>query len=345
MLDATAAQVDERLRIVTREPFNAETRLDELSGILTPAGRHFVRNHFAIPAHPGTLTIDGAVLRPLTLSVTELAARPGVSRYVTLECAGNGRAFLEPMPPGEPWRLGAVGTAEWTGVLLADLLAEAGVSADAVEVRFRGADRGIPPGVDEEIPFERSLPPDVARRALLAVAMNGQPLTPNHGAPLRLVVPGWYGMAAVKWLTEIRVANEPFRGHFQVERYVVDGRPLGPIAPRAVVVSPADGSQVRRGPNVIRGLAWSGRGLASVELSTDGGASWRPARLGPRLADEAWRTWQVGWAAAAPGPAVILARAIDADGRVQPLAPVRDPLGYANNAAQPVRVEVAPGEA
>lgn len=342
MIDATAAPADEDLRVVTREPFNAETRLAELSGLLTPAGRHFVRNHFAIPDHPGTLTVYGAVASSMTLSVAELAARPPVSRFVTLECAGNGRAFLEPAPPGEPWRLGAVGTAEWTGVPLADLLAEAGVAPDAVEIRFRGADRGIPAGLVSEIAFERSLPPDVAQEALVAYAMDGRPLSPNHGAPLRLIVPGWYGMASVKWLVGIAVATEPFRGHFQVERYVVAGRPLGPIAPRAVIVSPADGGLVPRGPNLVRGFAWSAGDLAGVEVSMDGGATWRAARLGSRLAAEAWRTWQVRWSARTPGPAVILARAIEAGGRVQPLEAVRDPLGYGNNAAQPVRVEVLP---
>jgi DMSO/TMAO reductase YedYZ molybdopterin-dependent catalytic subunit len=340
MTVAAAAQAEEELRVVTREPFNAETLLAALTGILTPVGRHYVRNHFAIPTHPGTLTFGGAVDRPLTLSVAELMARPPASRFVTLECAGNGRAFLDPLPPGEPWRLGAVGTAEWTGVPLAELLAEVGVSPEAVEIRFRGADRGTPGGLRREIVFERSLPPDVAGDALIAYAMDGRPLTPNHGAPLRLVVPGWYGMASVKWLTEISVATEPFRGFFQVERYVVEGGPLGPIAPRAVIVAPADGALVARGPNTIRGFAWSGRGLARVEVSLDGGTTWRRARLGSRLAAEAWQTWQLRWSARKPGPAVIVARAVEVGGRAQPLEAVHDPLGYGNNAAQPVRVEV-----
>ena len=340
MTEPEAAPAKEELRVVTREPFNAETPLAELTGILTPVGRHYVRNHFALPDHPGTVTIEGAVARPLTLSVAELLARPPVSRFVTLECAGNGRAFLDPPPPGEPWQLGAVGTAEWTGVPLADLLAEAAPSPGAIEIRFRGADRGTPGGLAHEIAFERSLPPSMAAEALVAYAMDGRPLTPNHGAPLRLIVPGSYGMASVKWLAGISVVREPFRGFFQVERYVVDGQPLGPIAPRAVIVAPADGAVVAGGPNLIRGFAWAGRGLARVEVSLNGGTTWRRARLGSRLAAEAWQTWQVRWSARKPGPAVILARAVEAGGRVQPLEPVRDPLGYRNNAAQPVRVEV-----
>jgi DMSO/TMAO reductase YedYZ molybdopterin-dependent catalytic subunit len=340
MTVAATAPAEDELRVVTLEPFNAETPLAALTGILTPVGRHYVRNHFPIPTHPGTLTITGAVDRALTLSLDELRARPPTSRFVTLECAGNGRAFLDPRPPGEPWQLGAVGTAEWTGVPLAELLAEAGVSPDALEIRFQGADRGTPGGLGQEIAFERSLPTDVAREALVAYAMDGHPLTPNHGAPLRLVVPGRYGMASVKWLTEIVAATEPFRGFFQVERYVVDGQPLGPIAPRAVIVAPADAALVARGPNTIRGFAWSGRGLARVEVSLDGGTTWRRARLGSRLATEAWQTWQVRWSARKPGPSVILARAVEVGGRVQPLAAVHDPLGYGNNAAQPIRVEV-----
>jgi DMSO/TMAO reductase YedYZ molybdopterin-dependent catalytic subunit len=340
MTESGAASAEEALRIVTREPFNAETPLAELTGNLTPAGRHYVRNHFAVPDHPGTLTIDGAVARPLNLSIAELVERAAVSRFVTLECAGNGRAFLDPQPPGEPWRLGAVGTAKWTGVPLAELLAEAVVSPDAVEVRFRGADRGTPGGLGHEIAFERSLPPNVARETLVAHAMDGRPLSPNHGAPLRLIVPGWYGMASVKWLAGISVATESFRGFFQVERYVVDGQPLGQIAPRAVIVAPDDGAIVARGPTLVRGFAWAGRGLARVEVSLDGGTTWRQARLGSRLAAEAWQTWELRWSARKPGPVVILARAVDTGGLVQPLEPVRDPLGYANNAAQPVRVEV-----
>ncbi|MEO8229708.1 MAG: sulfite oxidase [Chloroflexota bacterium] len=340
MTVGAAAQSEDELRVVTREPLNAETPLAALTGILTPVGKHYVRNHFAIPAHPGTLIIDGAVDRPVTLSVAELMTRPPVKRFVTLECAGNGRAFLDPPPPGEPWQLGAVGTAEWTGVPLAQLLAEAVVSADAIEVRFRGADRGTPGGLEQEIAFERSLPPEIAGEALVAYAMDGRLLTPNHGAPLRLVVPGWYGMASVKWLTEISATSEPFRGFYQVERYVVDGQPLGPIAPRAVIVAPADGALVARGPNTVRGFAWSGRGLAGVEVSLDGGTTWRRARLGSRLAAEAWQTWQLRWSARKPGPAMILARAIEVGGRAQPLDAVHDPLGYGNNAAQPTRVEV-----
>jgi DMSO/TMAO reductase YedYZ molybdopterin-dependent catalytic subunit len=328
------------LHVISRDPLNAETRLADLVGIVTPVGRHYVRNHFPIPAHPGTLTIAGAVRRPLTLTLAELEARRTVTHHVTLECAGNGRSYLDPMPPGEPWGLGAVGTAEWTGVRLGELLADAGLAPEVVEIRSRGSDQGRAGGLERPIAFERSLPPDVARGALVAFAMNGRPLTPNHGAPLRLVVRGWYGMAAVKWLTEITATTEPFRGFFQVERYVVDGKPLGRIAPRAVIVAPADGATVAAGRQLVRGLAWSGLGIVRVEVSLDRGASWRRARLGPRLSSQAWRSWEFEWRPSAPGEAVLLARAVDADGRLQPLEPVRDPLGYVNNAAQPTRVQV-----
>ena len=330
------------LVVVTREPFNAETPLAAQTGTITPNDRHYVRNHFAIPAHPGFLEIDGAVERPMVLDVAELARRPQRSMVVTLECAGNGRRFLDPAAPGEPWGLGAVGTAEWAGVPLAELLDEARVTPETVEIGVLGADRGTPAAVGHEIPFERSMPLDVAATALVALTMNGEPLPPDHGAPIRLLVPGRYGMASVKWLTRLTARREPFRGFFQADRYVIDGEPLGPIAPRAVIVEPVDGQRVAPGQGLIRGYAWSGAApIASVDVSTDGGATWRAADLGPIVSEKAWRSWQISWQPDGRGPTVIVARARDAAGNVQPLGQNRNALGYQNNAAQAVTVEVS----
>jgi DMSO/TMAO reductase YedYZ molybdopterin-dependent catalytic subunit len=337
-------------RVISAEPFNAEVRLEALSGVVPPGGvapptgLHFVRCHFAIPEHPGTLQVGGDVRRPLTLRLDDLRRRPATTIAVTLECAGNGRAFLEPPMPGEPWRLGAVGTAEWTGVPLVALLDEAGVEAAAVEVLFRGSDRGTPADVGHEIAFERSLPVAEVAGAIVAYAMNGRPLPPEHGAPFRLVVPGWYGMASVKWLASIEAIAAPFRGFYQADRYVIGDVPLSEIAPRAVVIAPADGSRLAAAPVVVRGYAWSGgTTVERVEVSTDGGSSWAAAILGPATGS-AWRMWQWTWAPAALGPATLLARAIDGRGERQPLEQVRNPLGYRNNAAQPVTVEVVSGE-
>ncbi len=313
-------------RVVIRDqPYNAETPLAEQDGDLTATGLHYVRNHFGQPRHPGSLMIDGAVRRATKLTVNDLRARPTATAHVTLECAGNGRQFLAPPAPGEAWGLGAVSTAEWSGVLLADLLAQAGPAPDAVEVLFEGADSGVPGNLDQVMAFQRSLPwplpPDLEGSVLVAHSMNGQSLPAEHGAPIRLVVPGWYGMASVKWLTRVSLVREPFRGFFQADRYVVDGRPIGRIAPRAVVVAPGDGGRLAAGREIeIRGYAWSGDGpIERVVVSVDGGATWTDAALGDRGSPTAWRSWHLAWTPPVPGVATILGRAIDATGNVQPI--------------------------
>jgi DMSO/TMAO reductase YedYZ molybdopterin-dependent catalytic subunit len=327
------------LRIVSTEPLNAEAPLEALSGVVPRSELHFVRSHFALPAHPGTLTVGGEVRRPMVLTLDALRDRASSSVANTLECAGNGRAFLDPPAPGEPWRLGAVGTAEWTGVMLRDLLAEAQVAERAVEILFRGADSGEPAGLGRTIAFERSLRLPVPADVMVALEMNGRPLAPDYGAPFRLIVPGWYGMASVKWLTEIMAIATPFRGFYQADRYVIGDAPLNEIAPRALIVAPTDGARVPAGPSVIRGYAWSGRtAIERVDVSTDGGAAWSAATLGPVIG-RAWRTWELPWAPI-PGRATLLALATNARGERQPLDQVRNALGYGNNAAQPILVEV-----
>lgn len=330
--------------VLSREPFNAETDLGEIRGRTTPRGRHYVRSHFATPRSPRELVVDGAVRRRLRLRLPNDVRALGGERTlaVTLECAGNGRAFLDPTVPGEQWRLGAVGTAAWTGVPLARVLAEAVPSPDAVEVLCAGADAGEVRDAGGPIAFERSLPLDLARDedVLLAYAMEGEPLASEHGAPLRLVVPGWYGMASVKWLARLSLLDRPFRGFYQSDRYVIDGRPLGEIEPRAIIVSPREGQRIAPGGHVVRGFAWAGRtAIRSVEASADGGRSWTPARLGPAISSYAWREWEWDWDAR-PGHAVVLVRATDDRGRTQPSIPRRNPLGYANNAIRAVRFTV-----
>jgi DMSO/TMAO reductase YedYZ molybdopterin-dependent catalytic subunit len=217
------------------------------------------------------------------------------------------------------------------------------VAGNAVEILFRGADSGAPADLGRTIAFERSLPLPVPPDAIVAHAMNGAPLPREHGAPFRLIVPGWYGMASVKWLTEIVAIATPFRGFYQADRYVIGEEPLNEIAPRALIVAPVDGARLSAGPTVIRGYAWSGRTpIQRVEVSTDVGAHWTEATLG-RAVGRAWRTWEVPWASST-GPATLLARATNASGERQPLDQVRNALGYSNNAAQPVLVEVVPGD-
>ncbi len=330
---------------LSREPLNAETPLERQVGVITPASRHYVRDHFAIPAAPpDRLAIDGAVRTPLELGPSDIRSLPPRSLVVTLECAGNGRAFLDPPVAGEQWRTGAVGTAEWTGVPLRTVLELAEPLSSAVELLFVGADTGMPADLGARIAYERSLPIADALRddVLVAYAMNGSDLPPEHGAPLRLIVPGWYGMASVKWLARLHVLERRFEGFFQTERYVVGDRPVREIAARALVAWPHEGERLAKRPFVARGYAWSGRGdLARVEISADGGRSWRDATLGEGLTRYAWREWHAPIEPRASGPLVLLARAITTAGATQPLQEVRNERGYENNAARPVRIEIA----
>lgn len=336
---------DDELVYVSREPLNAETRLDRQRGLITSNREHYIRDHFAIPQAPAELIVDGAVEVPLALTVAGLRAMTSKTLAVTLECAGNGRAFLEPSAPGEQWRLGAVSTAEWTGVALRDVLATASPRASAVEVLFIGADSGSPAGLGREIAYERSLPLADAMHddVLLAYAMNAEPLPPEHGAPLRLVVPGWYGMASVKWLARISLIEHAFAGFYQTDRYVIDGKPLRNIAPRAVISEPADGARVPRKPVVVRGLAWSGHApIQSVEVSSDGGFSWHPAEIASPISPYAWSAWTITIEPGVQETITILAYAVDDDGETQPIQQNLNALGYMNNAAQPVTIHVAP---
>jgi len=310
--------------------------------MVTPTPLHYVRNHFALPAPPGELVVDGAVRTPLRLALDDIRALRRRTLMVTLECAGNGRAFVKPPAPGEQWNIGAVSNAEWAGASLHDVLERAGPLASAVEVLFVGADQGTPKDLGRNIAFERSLPIADALGAdvLLAYEMNGAPLTPEHGAPLRLVVPGWYGMASVKWLSRIALIEAPFRGFYQHDRYVIEGRPLREIAPRAVITHPVDAAEVRAGRLDVRGYAWSGRdAITGVQVSRDGGAHWLDASLGGAPSRYAWREWHLA-IDAAPGELALVPRALTRGG-AQPLEPVWNALGYANNGARPVRIRVA----
>jgi DMSO/TMAO reductase YedYZ molybdopterin-dependent catalytic subunit len=216
--------------------------------------------------------------------------------------------------------------------------------ASAVEALCVGADAGTPAGVGARIAYERSLPiaDALGDDVLLAYAMNGDDLPPEHGAPLRLIVAGWYGMASVKWLAHLRLLERNYDGFFQAKRYVIGDRPLREIAVRALIVWPGEGDRLPARPFVTRGYAWSGRGdLARVELSDDGGQSWRDASLGKALSPYAWRPWHATVTPRAGGQLVLLARGVTTAGITQPLEEVRTALGYGNNAARPVRIEIA----
>jgi DMSO/TMAO reductase YedYZ molybdopterin-dependent catalytic subunit len=334
--------------------------LEALRYDVTPVGLHYLLIHFDIPELDPDgfrLAVDGLVREPFWLDLAALQARPRVTHRVTLECAGNGRALLQPRPVSQPWLTEAVGTAEWTGTPLAPLLREAGILDGAVEVVFTGADHGIERGVEQD--YQRSLPlaDALADEVLLAYEMNGTPLPPQHGAPLRLVVPGWYGMAQVKWLRAVTVVDRPFEGFQNAVAYRLRERPDEPgepvtrMQPRALVRPPGYPDFMSRarvlpaGPCRLDGRAWSGFGpVTQVEVSTDGGGSWRPARLDPDGDQPAW-TWLRWWYDwdAAPGRHTLSARATDATGRTQPLSQPWNRGGFANNLVQRVEVVVSAG--
>jgi DMSO/TMAO reductase YedYZ molybdopterin-dependent catalytic subunit len=345
--EACLAAIDASLLVRRAHPLNCETPLRALTGGMTvPTAKFYVRNHFAIPdLDPARwrLHLGGLVDRPLSLGLTQLRAMPSASAVVTLECAGNGRAALNPPVPGEQWDIGAVSTAEWTGVPLTEVLDRAGVQATAREVLFRGADRGQVDGHDGWVQFERSLPVEALGQAgaLLAYAMNGEDLPAQHGYPLRLVVPGWYAVASVKWLAEIELLARPFRGHFQADRYHIHGKPLSLQRVRSLIIEPAPGATAEPGDITIRGVAWSGAApIAQVEVSI-GGAPWQPATLIGEPCRHSWQWWELPAQPPSHGDITIRAKATDLAGRTQPDQPQWNPLGYANNSIHHVHLAAA----
>ena len=341
----------EELHLASR---NHALPLEALRWPVTPVGLHYVLVHYDVPlVDPSAwrLEVGGRVRRPLSLSLDELRARPAVELVATMECAGNGRALLEPRPLSQPWLAGAIGTGRWRGVALDALLEEAGLSDDAVELVFTGLDRGVEGG--EEQAYARSLAPADAAGAVLAYELNGAPLPPQHGYPLRLVVPGWYGMTNVKWLAAIEAVPSPFQGYQQARAYRVrrdeeeDGRPVTRIQPRALLAPPGVPDFFTRarlldpGPVVLEGRAWSGHApVARVEVSTDGGATWADAELDRDLDSAwAWCAFRTTWDAP-PGEHVLACRAHDEAGNAQPLEPDWNLGGYENNAVQRLPVTV-----
>ncbi|WP_256872665.1 sulfite oxidase [Candidatus Entotheonella palauensis] len=334
---------------------NRGTLLESLAYPITPTGMHYLLVHFDVPmAEPETwaLSIAGLVSKPLTLSLDDLRQRPAVTTAVTLECAGNGRSLLHPRYVTQPWFHEAVSTARWTGTPLAPLLREAGIDDTCVEFVFTGRDEGIQGG---EVQFyQRSLSVAEAMHdgVLLAYEMNGEPLQPQHGFPLRLVVPGWYGMTSVKWLTHIEAVAEPFQGYQMISSYRYStgpddpGEPVSHIRVRALMVPPgipdffSRSRRLQPGPVTLRGRAWAGRiGIARVEVSVDGGSTWCDAELEAPESPYSWTGWHCDWNAE-PGAHTLCVRATDRDGNQQPIEPFWTRQGMGNNMVHRVDVQV-----
>jgi DMSO/TMAO reductase YedYZ molybdopterin-dependent catalytic subunit len=340
----------EELRLATR---NRGMPLEALRYDVTPTGLHYLLVHFDIPAIDATtwrLRVLGKVKRPLELDLDAIRSRPQRTMPVTLECAGNGRARLHPRPISQPWLDEAIGTAEWTGTPLAGVLDDAGVDASAVELVFTGADHGVEKGHEHD--YARSLTIADARRdeVMLVFAMNGRPLEPQHGFPLRLLVPGWYGMTSVKWLVSIEAIDRPFEGYQQRVAYWFRkeqgdrGEPVQRIRPRALMIAPGFPDFLTRRRIVDRGVvelsgrAWSGGGaIARVEVGVDD--VWSDATLGASIGELAWRAWSSRWEAT-PGEHVLSCRATDAAGNVQPIDAPWNVQGMGNNSVQRVLVTV-----
>ena len=344
------------LTMIHGEPFNAEAPPEALEGDITPTEFHYVRSNFKVPAHDGTLEVGGAVEHPSTLTLDDLHAMPSVERVVTMECAGNGRLAMRPLPAGEPWGDYAVSTARWTGALLHEVLEQATPAAEGVEVRFTGADHGqylLRPVLADtnrsELSFVRSLTLahaiDPEAEILIAYEMNGEPLNPDHGAPFRLIVPHWYGVASVKWLTHIDVLTEPFIGEFETGHYMYQWADRPPervtvMRVRARITDPARGATIPAGNYTVRGKAWSGTGpVTSVDVSLTGEGDWYAAQVHPPKGPYQWQDWSFAWDAAERGRHSLRARATDAAGNVQPEISPWNHLGYGNNAIEVTYVD------
>ncbi len=338
---------------------NPGMQLEGLRYPITPTGMHYLLIHFDIPfIDPATykLPVAGRVRNPLELSLDDVKSRPKVTMPVMMECGGNGRAHLSPRPISAPWHEEAVGCAEWTGTPLRSILEDADILDDAVEILFSGHDRGVDQGVEHD--YERSLTVEDALRdeVFLAYEMNGQPLPPQHGSPLRLIVPDWYGMASVKWLKGIRAIDKPFEGIQQAVAYNYrqseddPGTPVTRKHPHALMAPPGIPDFLSRkrhlsvGTTLIEGRAWSGFGpIEKVEFSPDGGHTWYDTALGQPAGHYAWYPWRHEWDARETGEYELCVRATDVTGRTQPVEGEEawNQGGYGVNVVQRVPVTVA----
>ena len=347
----------EKLIIRSARPEDLETPVELLNSWITPNDTFYVRHHMYVPDVNPTewkLVVEGEVSKPLSLTLEELKKLPKVTITVTLECAGNGRAFMDPPVAGVQWEKGAVGTAKWGGVRLADVLKAAGVKPTGKFLYLNGADISIGkmPDFIRQVPLEKALHPDT----ILAYEMNGEPLPKLHGAPLRAVISGWEGAYAVKWLNQITVADKENDGFWVKTAYrfptkrvapgaAVDAKDMAPVSGlvvKSLIFAPKDGTTVKAGTAVqVSGFAWAGEAnITKVDISLDNGQTWQAAKLGKDQAKYTWRQFEFAWQAAEVGSFLVMARATDDKGRMQPVVAQWNPSGYLYNVIDRVRVNV-----
>ncbi|MFB5191827.1 sulfite oxidase [Alicyclobacillus fastidiosus] len=333
---------------------NLEFPLITAPQTITPNELFYVRNHFDYPkvdVDAWTLSIEGSVNRPIQFAYQHLKSMNTVTVPATLECAGNKRSLFEKKAQGNQFGLGAISHAEWTGVRLRDVLEQAGVSPNAKEIVFEGLDSGQRNDMDGRVFFERSLPLEKALHpdTLLALEMNGEPLSDKHGFPLRLVVPGFYAVASVKWLHRIRAVDQPFKGPFQSIDYVIlnkpndykHAKPLSSVLINSSIASPTEEEELAVGTHVIYGYAWAGeQSIWKVEVSMDNGKHWADANILDPDVPYSWRRWSFDWNADKPGPYTIMSKATNDRGEAQPLKAKWNAKGYQNNSIHAVNVHV-----
>lgn len=357
--DTSAPAVDGKEGLIVRSArfLDLEMPREFANSFITPVSHFFVRNHMHEPstldASEWKLTIGGEVEKPLTLSLAELQKLESHTIVNALECAGNGRAFVEPHVPGIQWQKGGVGNARFSGARLTDILQRAGIKTSGKHVMFRGLDEvpgKVPPFI-RSIPIEKAMHPDT----LVATRINGEPLPKHHGFPARALVPGWIGAASCKWLTEIKVLDKPFDGNFMNPGYRLPNSAMKPgdaLAPenshpvttlnvKSLIATPSDEATIKSRAVHVQGVAWAGEAeITRVDVSFDSGATWKAAQLGREKHKYAWRLWNFTFDAPKPGSYTIMSRATDSQGRVQPAAPSWNPGGYLNNAVDQVKIHV-----
>jgi DMSO/TMAO reductase YedYZ molybdopterin-dependent catalytic subunit len=350
------AQEKTGMTVLSKRPEDLEMPLSGFSDYITPIEHFFVRTHVYVPTvnlNDWRLSIDGEVATPLTLTMDDLKKLPSVQLDSVVECAGNGRAFADPPVPGLQWTNGSVGNGRWRGVRLAEVLKRAGMKDSGKEILFNGAD--VPLGTMQDfrrtITVQKALDPNT----LLAYEMNGVTLPVKHGFPLRVVAPGWASDSWVKWLTNITVLDKEFDGFWMKNAYRKPDHPVAPgaaIPPekmvpvtslrvKSLIATPVDGASVKLGDPVnMRGVAWSGdKGpVSSVDISTDGGRTWKKADLGPDKSQFGWRQWSFSFRPDRESYYNVMAKATDATGATQPFAQEWNPSGYGWNVVQRIGV-------